>query len=1293
MNRASSWSTKETDFNVRGAAQTAARRAGLSLQDWLDETWRIHAADSRVSVTDLNDDERAYAVARRLTRLRAATEGSRRADTYADRIANRKSEAREPDDRVWRRITTAVAELEDVNPVDPRAEESLEVVSRRPHRERVSARPSIARARFSIDEAIDDIAERQNELDSPQRPLVSSSRHDNPAYPPLKIELAKVTKALAELQRETVESASAEDVETLRREVAQISRGLTTLAPRDSIEHIESAIGDLSRRLSEARTSGLVEEFLAPVELLVGDLKRSVLGAAPTAALEAIEKRIGALVRNVDALAEARIDPDAVEALLEHSRDIREMLEAATAKRPEFQALEKRIGDLGARLDRIAERGATSAGLDAIVNSVTQIRADLETQNPIKAVKALDGRMDALARKLDQAASRTDIDAHFDRLGKRLDVMHSDLAERAPDNRKLEEMIAALQARTEQARPAVGSAEMRELVGQLMAKIDQAVGAGAEPAYVSALEDQISRVAARLDLAAPTPNVQQIDLARIESSLASISERLDNPLPITAADQVQETVRLLIERFDSTLRSGVTGETLVAIERRLADVAQKLEAPVTAELDTARLESLVHDLASRIEDPSASTSDVRDIKLALAQIADRMDAALRGDSDQSAMRGLEDQIAALSQRMEKASDANLAKLERTLDDIQDQMEQLRSESNSAVPHSLEREIADLRSLHSVSDKRTHATLNAVHETLEKVVDRLAMLEDEIDQAPKASAPVAVSKASLPSASMPGYRETENYKPSVELNFGPPQFSEQPAPEPAPVASPMPAAPKASAPAAEAQRAAPPVVAERAASDAVRRHPQAPTAAKISGPAFEDFLLEPGSGKPSPRDVVATALTQQPSASASNSLPPASVSAMDAALDAPLQPEGAEAAPELADAQANFIAAVRRAQQSVGGAREGGTTGNQLLDEARARARAAAAEAEAQQTKKPGGGFGLKALFSGRKRSTTAAGLTGLVVVLGALQGASMFYQTEKARSARTAENTAPTSAQQPEKRAARAESPQLGAVSPPPDRFAQTAPLADMTPVASVPVNSSARGIAPASPRDPFKLAAAGDVHAQYELGVRFAEGRNGPRDQAKAIEWLTKAADQNFPPAQYRLGVVYEKGIGAPRDSERARALYVVAAESGNVKAMHNLGALLADGGADGKPDYAAAARWFKRAAEHGVRDSQYNLAILSARGLGVPQDLVESYVWFLAASTQGDADAGAKLKEVAGRLDAAQLARAQATAKAQRAKPLIPAANEPLDPEGGWATAPEQSPAKPTASRAPKFSSLQTR
>jgi localization factor PodJL len=387
--------------------------------------------------------------------------------------------------------------------------------------------------------------------------------------------------------------------------------------------------------------------------------------------------------------------------------------------------------------------------------------------------------------------------------------------------------------------------------------------------------------------------------------------------------------------------------------------------------------------------------------------------------------------------------------------------------------------------------------------------------------------------------------------------------------------------------------------------------------------------------------------------------------------------------------------VRRAQQAASAAaapRDSGSAGNQILEEARARARAAAAQAEASEPKSSGGPLGLaKSLFSGRKRSSIA-GLSALVMVLGALQAASMYYQYDRAKPVESAENRAAPTAQQAaaEKSSARVEA---AAPSPLSERFAQAAPMAaDMTPVASVPPNAfrAPRPDAPAAPRDPFVLAAAGDAHAQYELGVRFADGRHAPRDAARAIDWLSKSAAQNFAPAQYRLGVIYEKGLGAPRDSERARTLYLGAAERGNVKAMHNLGALLADGSVGGKPDYAAATRWFRLAAEHGVRDSQYNLGVLSARGLGMTQDLVQSYMWFAAAAAQGDTGAGAKLKEVASRLDAAQMAKAQAMAETLRPRTADAAVNDPIAPEGGWATAPEPSTAKPSASRSPKISSL---
>ncbi|MCC0001489.1 MAG: hypothetical protein H6871_00045 [Methylobacteriaceae bacterium] len=44
-----------------------------------------------------------------------------------------------------------------------------------------------------------------------------------------------------------------------------------------------------------------------------------------------------------------------------------------------------------------------------------------------------------------------------------------------------------------------------------------------------------------------------------------------------------------------------------------------------------------------------------------------------------------------------------------------------------------RELADLRATQDASDQRTHATLKAVHATLERVVDRLATLEGDIGE--------------------------------------------------------------------------------------------------------------------------------------------------------------------------------------------------------------------------------------------------------------------------------------------------------------------------------------------------------------------------------------------------------------------------------------------------------------------------------------------------------------------------------------------------------------------------------
>jgi localization factor PodJL len=206
--------------------------------------------------------------------------------------------------------------------------------------------------------------------------------------------------------------------------------------------------------------------------------------------------------------------------------------------------------------------------------------------------------------------------------------------------------------------------------------------------------------------------------------------------------------------------------------------------------------------------------------------------------------------------------------------------------------------------------------------------------------------------------------------------------------------------------------------------------------------------------------------------------------------------------------------------------------------------------------------------------------------------------------------------------------------------------------------------------------AIAGDMAAQYEIGVRFGEGRGVPRNERQAAYWLDLAAKQGLAPAQFRLGGYYERGIGVKKDLAAARDLYLAAAAKGNAKAMHNLGVLYGDG-INGRSDYHAAALWFRKAAERGIADSQYNLAILYARGNGEPQNNAEAYKWFALAAKQGDVEAANKRDEFAEKLDDTTLAAAELVVRGWKPEPQPDEAVRVKTPPGGWDGAAQ--PAKP--------------
>lgn len=186
-----------------------------------------------------------------------------------------------------------------------------------------------------------------------------------------------------------------------------------------------------------------------------------------------------------------------------------------------------------------------------------------------------------------------------------------------------------------------------------------------------------------------------------------------------------------------------------------------------------------------------------------------------------------------------------------------------------------------------------------------------------------------------------------------------------------------------------------------------------------------------------------------------------------------------------------------------------------------------------------------------------------------------------------------------------------------------------------------------------------GDPRAQFELGLRYADGEGVKKSPKEAAKWMLRAAQAGLPPAQYRMGVLYERGLGVPRDLGQASIWYERAANAGNRKAMYNLAVIMADG-STGQPDYKVAAKWFLAAAELGLKDSQFNIAILYERGLGVDVNLVESYKWYAAAAAQGDNDAGARAAALEGRMAEGDVKLAKEALAAFQPKPMNAAAND---------------------------------
>jgi len=147
------------------------------------------------------------------------------------------------------------------------------------------------------------------------------------------------------------------------------------------------------------------------------------------------------------------------------------------------------------------------------------------------------------------------------------------------------------------------------------------------------------------------------------------------------------------------------------------------------------------------------------------------------------------------------------------------------------------------------------------------------------------------------------------------------------------------------------------------------------------------------------------------------------------------------------------------------------------------------------------------------------------------------------------------------------------------------------------------------------KLAEAGNIDAQNQLGLLYYEGKGVPQSYGQAKEWFEKAAEQGHAGAQVNLGTLYFLGHGVSESDQEA--LF-----------------------------------WFRNAAARRDALAFAKLGRMYERGQGVSQDFIQAHMWYNLSAAHGEKRAAEIRDALAKQMTPGQIAEAQRLAVEWKSK-----------------------------------------
>ena len=152
-----------------------------------------------------------------------------------------------------------------------------------------------------------------------------------------------------------------------------------------------------------------------------------------------------------------------------------------------------------------------------------------------------------------------------------------------------------------------------------------------------------------------------------------------------------------------------------------------------------------------------------------------------------------------------------------------------------------------------------------------------------------------------------------------------------------------------------------------------------------------------------------------------------------------------------------------------------------------------------------------------------------------------------------------------------------------------------------------------------LQLSQAGDAEAQTSLGFMYQNAQGCVKDEKKALQLYTVAAEALQPYALFNLAILYAGGLGGvSHDQFKAHELFMRAAEREVLPAMYEV-ALMLERGLGCLQNFSEAAFWYEEGAKRGSLECFNNLGVLYKEGHGVEQNEAKCFICFSRAA-EGD-------------------------------------------------------------------------